>query len=99
MFKEENSEELNEIKQIRQELNNPVVESEEKTLSEEESAQWMTNSLNKRISDKIRHFFTNPEFDSRKVEDYTVKIDNFDGEVYVFFDKEGEERITIKFKA
>lgn len=96
MFKEEGSEDINEIRQIRQELNNPVVETEEKQLNEEESLDWLVGSINKRIAEEIRNYFA--EDDSRKVEDYNLKIDNFDGEVVLGFEKDGEIENTLTFK-
>ncbi len=97
MFKEEGSEELNEVKQIRHELNNPVVETEEKHLTEEESLDWLVSSINKRIEKEIRNYFA--EDDSRNVEEYNLKVDNFDGEVVLGFEKEGEIVHTLTFKA
>ena len=63
-----------ELKKVVKELNNPVIETEEKTLTEEESVAWMSASLNKRIHDKIREFFK--EDDTRSPEEYEMKLDN-----------------------
>ena len=83
--------------QIKEELANSKIETEEKLLTEEESRAYVADKINKRACEEIRKFFEEDE--ARQIADYQVKIDNFDWEIYVIFIKEGEEDIIIKFKA
>jgi len=97
MFKEEKiNKELEEIKQIRSEIKNPKIETEEKLLNEEESLEWLVDSINNKIHERIRAFFA--EDDTRNVEDYNLNIDNLDGKVVLDFEKGGKIVYTESFK-
>ena len=97
MFKDDNSEEIGEVKQIAEELKNPKIETEEKLLTADESLDWLVDGINKRIRESICAFFAGDE--TRKVEDYKLNIDNFDGKVVLGFEKDWEVVYTESFKA
>ena len=97
MFKDENSEEINEVKQIAEELKNPKIETEEKLLTADESLDWLVDGINKTIRKRICAFFDADN--TRSVEDYQLKVDNFDGKVVLGFEKDGKVVHTESFKA
>lgn len=97
MFKDKNSEEIGEIRQLAEELKNPKIETEEKLLTEEESLDWVVDGINKTIRKRICSFFEND--DTRIVKEYQMNIDNNDGKVILHFIKDGEIMHTESFKA
>ena len=95
MFKTENSKEINEIRHLKHELNNPVVETEEKQLTEEESMEWLLDGINKTIRKLIKKFFEGRD----DLEEFNLDIDNKDGKVVLSFLKDGEVVHSESFKA
>ena len=84
-----------EVQELREELKNPKVETEEKLLTEEETTDWLVDGINKKIHEHIRAFFGNGK---NNVADFTLSIDNEWNEVYLVY-KKGEEIIkTENFK-
>ena len=84
-----------EVQELREELKNPKVETEEKLLTEEETTDWLVDGINKKIHEHIRAFFANDEYN---VEDFTLSIDNEWSEVFLVY-KKGEEIVkTESFK-